>query len=242
MTRLTNYRPQAGFTLIELIIAFSLLAIILSVGYGALSQIMRGASALDDQRDVTLIANSLLTRLSRELQLAYFDERTFLLPPRDKLDQKTPPNPPLLGESQTLANGAPGDNITFLAMEGGQYLPDGGTHTGIVQITYRVEADPEQPRNSDSTYYLIRDETPLKPDPKQAYKNSMVFPLTNKLVSLEFQYYDPEKEQWSAQWGDESKRRLPALVRFSVALQSPHGRVQHYTTAVPLRAALQQQP
>jgi len=239
-----NKRPgilaERGFTLIEIVIAFSILVIILAVSYGALSQIMRAKSALDDQRDVTLIANSLLTRLTRELQLAYFDERTFLLPPRDKLDEKTPPNSPLIGISQSLDSNERGDSITFIAMEGGQYLPDGGTHSGLVQITYRVEPDPERAQKRDATYYLIRDETPLKPDAKLAYQKSMIFPLTSKLVSLDFAYYDQEKEQWSSEWGDGRKRRLPSMVQFSIVLRSPRGRLERYTSAVPLRIGREQ--
>lgn len=228
-------RPRHGFTLIEVVLAFSILAIILGTAYGALNQIMRAKGALDDQRDVTLIANALLSRLSRELQLAYFDERTFLLPARDQLDQKTPPNPPLIGEAKTLANGQRGDSITFLASEGGQYLPDGGTHSGIVQITYRVESDVEQIQNSEATYYLVRDETPLRPDAKEAYKRSMIFPLTGRLVSLEFSYYDAEKDRWSQEWGEQNVRQLPSIVLFSAALRSPRGRIEKYTTAVPVR-------
>ena len=235
-------RGVPGFTLIELVIAIGILGLVLTVAYGGLSQIMRSKKMLDDGRDSSLVANAVLLRLTRELQMAYRDDQTFLLPPRDKIDDQSGPQPVLLGEEDKLGNGEPGDSITFLALEGGQYLPDGGTHSGVVQITYRVEEDPDQSAASSNTYYLIRDETPHKSDPKEAYRYSMIFPITSKLVSLAFDYYDPEKDQWTTKWGDEQKNKLPLMIRFTLAIQSPLGRINSYSTVVPVRAALSQSP
>ena len=39
-----------------------------------------------------------------------------------------------------------------MALEGGQYLPDGGTHSGVVQITYRVDKDPEARSGEEPRY------------------------------------------------------------------------------------------
>lgn len=228
-----------GFTLIEVIIAISILSMILSIAYSALNQIISSKRMLDDRRDAGLIADAVLLRMTRELQLIYLDEtgRVLLLPPRDKVDEKVPPNATIIGEPSKLDNGEPGDSIKFLALEGGQYLPDGGTHSGIVQISYRVEPDPDQQRGSQATYYLIRDETPYKTDPKEAYKDSMIFPVTANLVSLGFEYYDQEKEEWATTWGEENKRKLPSMIRFSISMRSPAGVVETYATAVPIRAA-----
>ena len=60
---------QRGFTLIELTLAISVLAVMVMLNYKTLRGLIEAKLALDDKRDGMYIANSLLTRMARELQL-----------------------------------------------------------------------------------------------------------------------------------------------------------------------------
>lgn len=233
--RRSGNKFTSGFTFIEVVLAISILAIIMSVAYSALSQIIRTKKILDDTRDAKVVADSVLTRLTRELQLAYSDAP--LLPPREKQDQPFSPRINLIGEAKDLNNDESGDSITFLALEGGQYVGDRSTRPGIVQITYRVEPDPEAREEKDRTYYLVRDETPYLSKAEDAYKQSMIFPITKRLVSFKVRYFDKTADEWSSTWGAPPKVKLPGIVRFTIKIKSPNGVLQEYTTAVALRAA-----
>lgn len=226
-------REATGFTLIEVIMAISILVLIMGVAYSSLSGIMRAKALLDDKREARLIANSILRRLSRELQLAY--RKYPIMEPKNQ-PKKYFNSTYLVGEQNNLGVGQRGDKIMFMALEGGQYLPDGGTHSGVVQITYSVKEDPKNSRRVGNlkTYSLIREEMPYSPSYDNAVRKRMVFPLTSQLVSLRFRYFDVENEKWVSEWGTGAKTKLPSMVKLNMELMSPQGNVSSYTVAVPL--------
>lgn len=226
---------SSGFTLIELVIALGIFGIVMTVAYLSLTSITEAKQTLDDTRDVGQVADAVLSRMTRELQLAFAGIP--IMPPPDRLNAPNSAKVNLIGEEDTLPNGLPGDSVTFLAMEGGQYLPDGGAHSGVVQISYRVQEDPEQSgSNREATYYLVRQETPYTRPFDKAYQKTMVFPITRDLVSLQFQYLDKDGQSWTGTWGKDNKLNLPQLVRFSLQIRTPRGAIETFTTTVPLRS------
>lgn len=250
----SSRRQTGGFTLIEVTIAISILAVMVSLNYRILNGVVKVKELLDDRREGMFIANSVLTRMSRELQLITGKYR--LLPGCDTandaqsnsnqtsdLNQPPDPNQPggagsgrrpvFVGQS-----GVSGNSITFNAREGGQYIPDGGTHSGVVQITYRVAQDPDQKGTDGPALALIRDETPNTKPLTKACKNVLHFPITSNLLSLQFQYYDGRTKEWTDSWDGERISRLPKIIQFTVSLKSPAGKIQTYTSSVFVSAAL----
>lgn len=240
MAKLRPFKPchpafSRGFTLIEVVIAISLLAVILGIVYSALNQMLRTKQIIEQRAESQRIANSVLSRLTRELQLAFTGQG--LLPKRDEDPNKRNPNNfSLSAETQTFDNLRRGDSITFVALEGGQYLPDGGQHSGLVQITYRVEPNPELKSEQDPNYLLIRDETPLIRPVERAYKKTMIFPITDRVYSLQFRYFDRDKQEWSDSWGVDERLGLPAKVEFRLVLRSEQGQMQEYSSMLALGA------
>ncbi len=223
---------EIGFTLIEVVIAISLLSVILVTLYSSLDKIIETKNILDDRRDTTTIASAVLGRITRELQLSY--AQSVLMPPMNDQNKKYPPRVSLVGEPRVMEQGRKGAIITFLALEGGQYLPDGGTHSGLVQITYRTEPNPED--KSGETSYLVREEIPYTRPFEKAYKKAMIFPISHSVVSLDLKYHGEQSEEWSATWGDEKRLGLPNMVKLSLTVRSPLGKNESYLTTVALRA------
>lgn len=221
----------AGFTLIEIVLAISILAIIMTVSYSALYQITVSKQALDDARDVKVIASSVLRRLTRELQLAY--TQAVLMPPPENLTSLYPSRTFMRGASP--ADGADSTFLTFLALEGGQYVPDGTVSTGLVQITYRVERPPAEERDED-TYYLVREEVPYMRPFDDAYRQRMVFPVTSRITELQFRFLDLQNDRWVESWGEGDRLGLPPVVKFTIVLRSPRGRDYTFTSSVALRS------
>lgn len=229
----SNLQSQSGFTLIEIVVSLAILAVIVGITYLSLSNIVLTKQLLDDRRDSDRIADSSINRLSKELQLAFSGIALLIHPDSDKQSQLSN-KINLVGLEGNLGNGEPGDTISFVALEGGQYLPDGGTHSGVVQITYRVEEDPDNP--DSKTYYLIRDEIPIIKPEEKAKEKRMTFPITKELVSLQIRYFDRETGEWSRSWGSETHVKLPAMVELKFKIMSPGGTVDTFTTAVALRS------
>lgn len=228
---------RRGFTLIEITIAVAILGTMLLVGYSALSNISWGKKTLDDERELRGIAQSVTTRLTRELQLSF--GQIPLLPPRESLDKPYPAKVVFLATPGTLPNDRASDSITFMALEGGQYLPDGGRHSGVVQITYRLMADPNDPRGEGAPLNLVREETPHIRPPQKAYAKTMIFPITNAVTSMQFRFFDENTATWVDSWGKDGREGLPRLVHFRLTLQSPAGKTEEVTTVVAIRSAAQ---
>jgi prepilin-type N-terminal cleavage/methylation domain-containing protein len=216
-----------GFTLIEVVLAIAILAVMMTINYRILRGIVEAKRQIDDRREGMFVANSLLTRLSKELQLA---KRTPLLPalnPTAGAGTPTPQQNVFIG-----TNSIDGASITFMAKDAGQYVPDGGTHSGLVQLRYFAAKDPEQ---KDSTLLsIVREEIPKIKPITRAYKNALRFPVNENLKALSFRYYDGQDKQWVDTWDDARSTRLPTIVEYTVLLESKLGLQQSYTGAVKL--------
>ncbi len=215
--------------------AVAILAIMMGLNYKVIMGLIKTKSVVDDQRDGLYIANSVLTRISRELQLAV--KGTAIV----QCDTSAPPqssSPPIFISTQKSESGGRIDSLTFLAREAGQYVPDGGTHSGLVQITYRVEADPDQKGSKDPTLLLVRDEVPLSRNQQKSCANAIRFPITKNLVSLEFQFFDKRSNEWVQEWTGPRAFTLPTIVQFKVGLRTAEGTLQTYTSAVAIRSSL----
>jgi prepilin-type N-terminal cleavage/methylation domain-containing protein len=228
-------KGDRGFTLIEITIAVAILGTMLFVGYSALSNISWGKKAVDDKRELRLVAQTVVGRLTRELQLSF--GQIPLLPPKDNLDKPYPAKVVFVGTPGESTAGVSSDSMTFMALEGGQYLPDGGRHSGVVQITYRVQPDPAAPEGKAPLLYLVREETPHIRPPQKAYSKTMTFPVTNAITSLQFRYYDDVNATWVDSWGKDSREGLPRLVKIALSLRSPEGAEEDMTTIVAIRSA-----
>jgi hypothetical protein len=248
--RSAHSSSEHGLTLLELVLSVGILSLIILLNYSLLRGIIRAKELIDDKRDGMFIANSVLTRLAKEIQLATGSRP--LLPSCASLAQtnqppsgasggsagsSSPPQIVLVGEPGKTGQDLPNDTLTFMAKEGGQYMPDGGTHSGIVQITYRVEPDPDQSTSSaeDRTFLLIRDETPYQRPATRACQNAVRFPITKDLVSLKFSYYDAKTKEWSDTWTENKSVRLPSMIQFSLTLKTPAGKLETYTSSVAIR-------
>lgn len=229
-----NYRStnDKGFTLAELMISVLILAIISTLAYRSLSAIIRSKQILDQERDVLMIANSVLSRVTKEFQRA---TNRKLLPPGGNTASAYKQDVYLIGEDKKMGSGD-ADSITFMADEVGQYVSDDQHNTSMVQIGYRVEKNPDLKETSGkkTTYLLIRDEVPdIKPYDK-AFKRRMTFPVTDKLISLNLSYYDKDNSQWLNEWDQTKAAKLPAVIKVTIELENLAGQPRSFTTILPV--------
>jgi hypothetical protein len=215
------------------VFAIFIFTVMMGIVYSLVYQMLRMKQAMDDRRDAQLLAATVLNRVTRELQLAT-DPGMALIPPDNSTGQ-TGRSIFFLGTKDQKGGGVRADSVTFMATDGGQYLPDGGTHTGVVQISYRVEEDPER----KDGLVLVREELPAIRPADRAREKRMVFPVTKNIVSFRLRYYDAELSKWEDEWGEGRRIRPPHLVELTIVMRSPRGQVERYTTAVAPRFAKQ---
>ena len=231
----------------EVIIAIGILAVMMTINYRILKGITQAKKLIEDRREGMYIANSVITRLTREIQLAVKEP---IMPkcstvsasnPRGALDDQASEDRTGTGSGATPyligTTGIGGTSLTFIAKEAGQYVPDGGTHSGLVQITYRVDQDPEQKGLEDASLALVREEIPKIRPITKACSSILVFPITTKLVTLQFRYFDNRQRTWVDSWDSQRAGRLPEMIQFTIALRSPAGAVQSYSAAVRINSA-----
>lgn len=235
--RLRQIKTSRGFTLIELLLAFFILSLMLGITFGVISGVNRSKAVLEDTRAVHLSLDSLVLRLFRELQLA--DPGTTIMPPENELNKPYPGGTSLLGEPQQLIGEVRADSLTFMAKGGGQFIDDGSSNTGLVQIRYRLEPNPDKARDPEAEYYLVRDEAPLIRPYEDAYKKRITFPVAKNVDGLKFRYLS-HNGQWSDEWGKGDLKGLPRIVEFTLKIKSPSGNIESFTSAVPLKSSLQQ--
>jgi prepilin-type N-terminal cleavage/methylation domain-containing protein len=217
-----------GFTLVEVILAIAILAVMMTIVYRVLWGITQAKALIEDRRDGIYLANSVLNRLAGELQLAVKEP---LLAPAPGAAGSSPASgirPYLQGSS-----GADGDTITFSAKKAGQFAIDASGNSGRaprVMITYSLAPDAVEAGPKDTGIGLYRVEVPDIQPLQEAYRRRLSFPIHTSLVHLQFRYYNKRTKSWTSEW--DSPNTLPDIIEFTVALRTQQGFVQTYTSAV----------
>jgi general secretion pathway protein J len=201
---------QRGFTLIEVLIGATLLAVMMLLLGTALFTLTRGARAGETRLEQLDSAQVVVAFLTRELAGA--------LPMTERVD----------GKERVLFNGE-ADRIRFVghlpsAQAGGlqfvQLSSEADTASSALLLRY-VSASPETPFVAPNA-------------------NWHVHPLLPKVRRLRYAYYgdtgDDAPPQWHDEWRDHD--RLPELIR--VELESASGVSNRFVTEVRVRTAIAQ--
>lgn len=232
-----------GMTLVEVVMALAILSILLTVAIGSLSSINSSKRALDDYQDVYLVAQSLLRRMTRELQLVSCDldsnskctqGKGIILAPDDQSSSSRP----VLRSSVNKTNSKSSSDITFLAMDAGQYLQEQESNLGLVQINYSLKKS-ESSKEDAQLFELVREEVPYIEPAEEAYRKAIVFPVAKNVVQMSFEFYDMVSGEWLSEWGNDKtgNTKLPSIIRCIIVIRSANGIDVTFRTAVAIRTA-----
>ncbi len=190
-----------GFTLIEVLVAISLLAIVMTSVYGVFGSVSATKLRLDNDSAEYHRARVVFDRLGRELHGAYFQQN----------------------DQTTLFRGGVNDQgETFLELTTTAVTPLSVTGTGIAEVHYRLTPDSESTANLQ---VLLRSEQPRQS--ATAAIDDRMMRLAPDVVSLTLRFYT--EGNWRTEW-DALQDGLPQLVEIALVVGREEQRQVPFTT------------
>jgi len=185
---------QSGFTLIEILVAISILAIILTSVYGIFSSVSVARGRLDADSEDYHRARVIFDRLGRELRGSYFRQG----------------NPSLTFSSTAQDNGL----LQELEMTTTAVSPLSAGGVGISRILYRLVPDQE---DAAKRMVLLRSEQPAYlPASDKAGTGAMR--LAAGIETLSMRFYT--SGQWQTSWNGPTDGGLPEMVEMTLQLRT----------------------
>jgi prepilin-type N-terminal cleavage/methylation domain-containing protein len=217
--RITTHRAPRGFTLIEMMLAIGVLALILAMLASSFSTIAHSKVHAEGRLMVDREGRALLWQLTKELR------NTVQTP-------YTASNVALFGNGH-MSGGVAIDTLTLSTFSGGHRRALTGMTPETI-VTYNLTANPDQQgwfvlNRSQQSGLLTNGATP------------QTTVLANNVLSLHFRYFDGQK--WGESWDSPSLprgRQLPAAVAIQIQMAAPGGRVMDFATQVTVPMAIQQ--
>jgi prepilin-type N-terminal cleavage/methylation domain-containing protein len=212
-------RAPRGFTLIEMMLAIGVLALILVMLASSFSTIAHSKVHAEGRLIVDREGRALLWQLTKELRNAV-------------QTPYTASNVALYGNGH-MGNGAPIDTITMSTFSGGHRRAITGLTPETI-VTYNLNPNPDQP----GWYMLQRSQQSGLLTSSVAQQTTV---LADNILSLHFRYFDGQK--WGESWDSSSLPRgtqLPIAVAIQIQMAAPGGRVMDFATQVTVPMAMQQ--
>jgi general secretion pathway protein J len=197
-------RLNAGFTLVEVLVAVAILASIAALIYGAFAGLKRSKEGLERVGDRYREGRLALAQISRDLQSAYLS----LHAPIDQsiMVQKTA----FIG-----ARGTPADRIDFNSFSY-RRLDRDSHESDQAEISYFGSVNPEQ-RSVTDLARRVNPRLDLYPE-----KGGRVDVVATDIDLFDVAYLDPLTGQWSESWASDQGagqlNRLPLQVRIVLVL------------------------
>ncbi|MDX2441928.1 MAG: type II secretion system protein GspJ [Desulfobacterales bacterium] len=187
----TNFsaNTETGFTLVEILIAISIFAIIITTIFGSHNFVFSSAKVVEEDLAAYEMAKSCLSRITDDFQSLHV-----CLPPEyTPLDSDDDEDPfKITGET---ADAGSGSFSRLMFASRAHVSLEKNIQEGIAQIAYYVQ------KSDESTYVLRRADKLYPYEPFEEKKSDPV--LCENVKSLVFKYYDEEGGEYDA-WDSDS--------------------------------------
>lgn len=208
-------RPVAprGFTLVEVMIAVSISAVVGVMAVGAIQRANAARVAVEEQDERIAGARAALGRITRELEGAFLSEHY------DRQRYR---------ERPTLLKGRDGgdrDQILFTTMAHVRSVRDARESDQAV-LQYAVDSDPDRP----GEYALFRREKArIDDEPDRGGTRAL---LLRHVKRFDVDYWDWQKQEWVRDWSTAPGERafLPTRVRVKLTLEMPDRKERTFET------------
>ncbi len=195
---------RRGFTLVELLVAIAVLAMVSMLIYGAFAGMRRSKEGVERINDRYREGRLAMARIARELQSAY-------------LSAHVPINEQLTVQRTIFkgTRGSPADRIDFTAFAH-RRLDRDSADSDQAEVSYFGSEDPERPGVLDLVR-RVSSNIDLEPE-----RGGRVEVLATDIDLFDLEYLDPMTGQWSETWDSTSsigqQNRMPMQVRVILVL------------------------
>jgi prepilin-type N-terminal cleavage/methylation domain-containing protein len=198
---------HGGFTLLELMIALGISALLLAILYQTFSSTIRTTESVDADTEIYRIAQISLSIMSEELQSAYWS--------------KDRPN--------TFFSGSE-DSLRFTSLSRTRY-GEGIRGPELASLNYYLETPP--PDSEETTMVLMHEEEPnlLSLSSKSLERGE----LAERVKSFKLQYLG--QRNWADSWDTSDRNQLPKAVEVKLILKGRQGREYEFFTRVAIPVA-----
>ena len=203
-----NRQPADGFTLLEILIALSIFAVVVTTIFGSFNFVFGNVEAVETGMNDYEMASEGLNRMLADLRSLYAS----LPPAYDIPDTAEEPDPYRVVGELSAVGGGEFSRLRFTSLA---HLPLGKQwRQGIAEIIYYVE---EQP---DATLSLKRSDRLDFGEPAPEPRNDPI--LCENVRALKFSFLDAAGDDWD-RWDSDSEQyeyATPRAVRIQLAVGS----------------------
>ncbi len=204
-------RAVSGFTLIEVLLAVAILAVIMTVIYGSFWTAQKNVEQAEAVRDDTDMARTLLAKITDDLTNAYVN--------RNMIATSTTTNKPVnltifYSSKEEVGDGEEKVRHDSLALTTLSNFPrPGSKETELVEVGYFFR---EKPDGSGYTLFR-REKRDIGPD-SPPLEGGVAYEITDRVDELRFRYYTGIS--WRDDWDTRTMGALPQLVEVALTLDS----------------------
>jgi prepilin-type N-terminal cleavage/methylation domain-containing protein len=192
-----------GFTLVEVMIAAAILALIVTMLYGAFAGSLKTMEISTEGAEVYRKARVVLNRMAQEISCAQ-------LP----LEQENPGMEYAFVGEDKVEDDVPQDTLHFISTA----LPLRGPSRGVKAVGYYIAPDPV----TDKLSLMMKEDTIPDDRPEEGAKG---FLLAEGIGGLDFTYYDSQGREWK-RWDTTTPLfagKLPQVVKISIIFKDERG-------------------
>ena len=207
-------QSRRGMSLMEVMVAVSIVMVMSTIAWQGVMSSVEIRDALAERDELTRSARVALSKIRRDLQLAYLSK-----------------HPTAIETYQTVFVGLDEDPDTlFFATLAHQRIYRDSRESDQTEITLWTESSPDGGRG----YVLYHREAP-RVDEEPA-EDGQVYPLAYNVRSFRLRYLDGERNEWVDEWdsrGVDVANRLPRAVQVGLILIAQDPDDENRTVDVP---------
>ena len=213
---------RRGFTLLEVVLAVAILAIVGTMVYGGFSQTSLNRARIQEDVDHSRTVHMVLERMARELSMAFVSTHVNV-----SLELRVS-NTAFIGIDQGSE-----DRIDFTSFSHRRLRRD-AAESDQNEISYFVTEHPDEP---GVKVLARREQNRIDDDPQKGGQSQI---LIEDIEEFNVEYFDPLLSDWVQTWSSidplAQPNRLPTQVRVRVALGDPRrpSRTQTFGTRVTI--------
>jgi type II secretion system protein J len=204
------WNDRRGFTLLELLVALGIAAVVITLLYETFNAVLRSTQLVDEESEIDQMVRISMERMTNELRSAYW-----------RSPSETVGSSMFMFVGQdSIATDYPTDTLRFSTLSHARVSSKNADPTVSI-VEYALVPVPE----TDTAVLMHREETtPLSPSASGLEE----YELAESVVGLSFRYFDGK--DWSEQWNDADKKRLPKAVEIQLIIKDRSGQERRFTT------------